>query len=452
MLVLALGLAACTGGTSVTPPADTPAEQPAATDTATEPAVEEPADTAPEVDGDVIDLSIMWWGSDARHTATLEAMELYTYLNPHITFTPQYTSWDGFWSQMIVLAATGTMPDLLQMDAAFVNLYVSNNQLADLSAIDLAGIVDPAILENMRINGNLYGIPLGRNGDAILYNRTALDEAGIPHPTQGWGWDEFWSWVEAAAPLLPSGMYAMFDMTGSHDSFQQYQVSHGGTPIFVDGQLSFDRDLWFRLQERMARYRAEGIVPPIEESLEFEMHDPLRDAMATGVLLMEPRTVASGGVLTGIVPEGVEIGVVNWPIGPGGGGWAQSTIFWSARTDTPYLQEGMDFFRWFISDPAAGEILMTVRGLPINDAVFESIEHLLGPADIMGREIFNTSVNNSSRPFISFPAEFNELIAPNAIYSATMEAFMFDMISLEEAWDTITSEGDRLAAAAADAE
>ena len=70
----------------------------------------------------------------------------------------------------------------------------------------------------------------------------------------------------------------------------------------------------------------------------------------------------------------------------------------------------------------------------------------------MGREIFNVAVANNPVPFFAFPAEFNELIAPGGIYSSTMEAFSFDMISLEDAWNTIVSEADRLAAAAADAE
>ncbi|MBW4082710.1 hypothetical protein [Paenibacillus sp. S150] len=33
-------------------------------------------------------LEIMWWGSQERHDATLEAVDLYTQIHPNITFTP----------------------------------------------------------------------------------------------------------------------------------------------------------------------------------------------------------------------------------------------------------------------------------------------------------------------------------------------------------------------------
>ena len=118
MLVIMIALIAACGNYDVV---DTPANGDAATATPAAPSGD--ADGDADAGGDV-DISIMWWGADARHEATLNVLQLYSELNPHITFTPQYTSWDAFWAQMVVLAATNTMPDFLQMDSAFINVYV----------------------------------------------------------------------------------------------------------------------------------------------------------------------------------------------------------------------------------------------------------------------------------------------------------------------------------------
>jgi len=47
-----------------------------------------------------VKLRIMWWGAQERHDATLKALEKYSELNPHITFEPEYSGWDGYWDKL----------------------------------------------------------------------------------------------------------------------------------------------------------------------------------------------------------------------------------------------------------------------------------------------------------------------------------------------------------------
>lgn len=47
-------------------------------------------------------------------------IDLYESQNPGIKFTPEYLGWDGYWSKLVVLASSNTLPDIMQMDAQFI--------------------------------------------------------------------------------------------------------------------------------------------------------------------------------------------------------------------------------------------------------------------------------------------------------------------------------------------
>ena len=180
-LAMMLSLAAC----SSTPAAS---EAPAATDapTAEETAApEESAETeTPVADGEV-SMKFTWWGSDVRHEATEKATKLYCEQN-NVNIVTEYSAWDGYWEKMAVLAASNSMPDIFQMDAAYINTYIEQNQLADLTdTLDLTGVMDASLIENYKHDGKLYGAPVGANGTGIVYIKSDLAKYGIEEPKEG---------------------------------------------------------------------------------------------------------------------------------------------------------------------------------------------------------------------------------------------------------------------------
>jgi len=444
-LVLTLGACAMSGGGTQPPAAGS--DTGAATAAETPAAAEEAPAAAPS--DEAIDLSIMWWGPDPRHEATVKALDLYTAeVKPNITFTHEYMAWDGYWAKLVVLAASRTMTDILQMDAQYIDNYVTTNQLADISAIDFGGIIPNNVLDNMKINGVLYGAPVGRNGAALVYNKTALDEYGISLPKEGWNWDEYFAWVDEAREKLPAGLYPIGDWSSSWDGYQFYQVAMNGGRVIDGPILNLKRDLWFDFNQRMATYRAEGKVPTPEESMSFAENDAQLDPLASGKVMLVGRTVGQVGALVSLMPDS-EIGVVNYPIGPGGGGWAQATMFLSVGENSSHKPEAMEFIHWFLTDLDAGEILMTVRGLPLSDEVFAAIEPKLQPADLLGRALYNVTANNNPTPFLPSSIEFADFVTgTQGFYRATMEQVMFGMISLEDAYEKLIAKGEELGAAA----
>ena len=66
--------------------------------------------------GDQVTLRFSWWGSDVRHKATLEAIDLYMKQNPNVKIEAEYGGVDGYQDKLSTQLGGGTAPDLIQVD------------------------------------------------------------------------------------------------------------------------------------------------------------------------------------------------------------------------------------------------------------------------------------------------------------------------------------------------
>jgi len=391
--------------------------------------------------GGTTELSIMWWGPDARHEATLAALDVYTKQNPNVTFKPEYMAWDAYWQKLPTLVASKTVTDVLQMDAAYIQDYAAKGVLADLSDVDLSGIVSGNVIENLKIDGKLYGIPLSLNAQGYAYNKTKLEEYGIKLPWKNWTWEDYFNWAREAREKLPEGVYPIGDVN-TWDGYQYYQTAMGKGPIMQDGGKKFnlDRDLFIEFFNTYAEFRKQGIVPPAEVSAAFLENDPQADPMASGKVMTRGATVGSVSALEDLMPG--QVGVVNTPIGPAGGGWAQSTIFLSVYANTPDMEEAKKFVKWFITDEEAGKTLKLTRGIPINEAIYKLLEPEMQRRDILGKELYEVSVDKAL-PFYGTAAGWTEW---TDYFKAQMEAVQFGQQTVEQAYENIAKLGEETAA------
>lgn len=170
MIVVAVMLVSCGGGGS---------QQSTSTSTSQGAAV------ATSTEGPVV-LSISWWGGDARHEATLKAIEAFEKKYPNITVEAQYGAWGGWPERVAVQMAGKSEPDVLQINWNWIYMFSKDgNGFTDLNkygdVIDLSQYT-PSLLEEMSIDGKLQGIPVGTTGKLFYWNKTTFDKAGIPVP------------------------------------------------------------------------------------------------------------------------------------------------------------------------------------------------------------------------------------------------------------------------------
>ena len=435
-MAAALSLAACgsAAGTSTEQTGLAPAESGAAA---------ESSEASEGSSGNGTNLSIMWWGSDARHEATQEVLDLYAE-KTDVTFSAEYTGWDGYWQKLPVLAASNNMDDVLQMDAAYIHQYADNNQLADLTdLIDLSDVMSADELENYKIDGKLYGVPLSRNGQGYVYNKKLLDQYGIEEPENGWTMDEWKAWLYDARGKLPDGIYPLTDgrgATNSYISFQEYCQSLGGRKTLDGNDFNFDKARYIEFQEMYNQFIEDGIVPPAEKSLSFVELDPVNDSFINGSTVLRAVSVGSVGSLASMVPD-FDVRCISLPQGDGGAGWVQSTIFFAVGNNSEHKQEAADFIKFFVTDVEAGKILKTVRGLPLSDEVYAGFEDDLTEYEKKNMELYQTITADGVRPvpyWDDVPTAFTDW---NTEFNAQGQAIMLGETSIDKAADYLEEQG-----------
>lgn len=379
-----------------------------------------------------VNLSIMWWGADARHEATQAVLDMYT-KKTGVEFTAEYTGWDGYWSKLPVLAASNSMPDVLQLDAAYMQQYIKNGQLADLTKlVDLSGLISEEELANYMVDGKLYGIPLSRNGQGLVYSKTTLEKYGIEKPTNGWTWEEMIEWGRKAKEKLPEGMYPLYDLRNVYSAFQQYVQSNDGKKTLDGTAFHFDEALFTQYMELYDGLVADGLCPPVAESISNVELDPVNDNFLNKKTLLRTISVGSVGSLAEMLPDD-ELGCVSLPQGKGGAGWCQSTIFFAVGANSQHIEEASKFIQYFITDAEAGKTLKTVRGLPLSQEVYDSFSGDLSPFQLKSKELYDTITAEGVKinPYWDdIPAAF---VTWGTEFKAQAEAIMLGETSIADA-------------------
>lgn len=187
-------LTACGGGKGETTAADTKAEQ---GQTAAE------KETAKTADGgsEQITLRFSWWGGEERLAATLDVIKQFEELNPNIKIEPEYGSSDGYADKLATQLASGTAPDIIQIDPGLMPALVSDetNYFLDLNNSSFNFSNFDENYYKLRINGfydgKQLGIPTGISGGAVLVNQGLADQIGIDFHTQ-YTWDDIFDWAK----------------------------------------------------------------------------------------------------------------------------------------------------------------------------------------------------------------------------------------------------------------
>lgn len=162
--------------------------------------------------------------------------------NSDIDLVVELQPWDNRDEKIATAIASGTGPDLVLLTADQALNYYSTGGLKPVDEV-LAADIDafyPAVLDSVKYDGELYGVPLYQTSTTAVYNKALFDAAGIEElPTT---WDE----VLAAAPALAENGVAVMDYSGSPNmtlnlSFYPLLWQAGGAVFTEDGtDVAFD--------------------------------------------------------------------------------------------------------------------------------------------------------------------------------------------------------------------
>lgn len=391
-----------------------------------------------------VTLGVTWAGSQARHDATLKALDMYAESNSNVAFEPDYMGFDTYFTKLATLSAARKLPDIMQIDTGNLMDYAMRDQLAEISdTIDTTNI-DEKLLSAGKVNGKQYGIPIGTNTITFMYNKTALDKLGVTVPDEGYSWDEWVAIARDIKPKLEAGKYVMQDLsiatgTTESDKYEIYQLAYGkGFLHTPDGQFSIDKETYIQFNELFAQLRDEGIVPPADVTAGHKQYDPMLDNFLNGTILIQRDYAAGFPAFDSVNPGQYAMTLV--PHALESGGFLLPSQFFTISKDTANLEAAKSLINWFINDLSAGQTLGLVRGVPVSSDVLKDLESSLSEADLAQVDIISKTAPEA-QAFSSRPKGYG---AWTDEWMKISQAVGFGRMTPEEGYDELKKKWDEI--------
>ena len=342
-----------------------------------------------------VTLKISWWGNQNRHDYTQKILDKYTELHPNVKFEAMPSGWDGYFDKLSTQAASGTMPDIVQMDYLYITTYAKNNSLADLQpyvdngTIDVSGISDEVVNAG-KIDDKLAGIVGSTGCLAVGYNPDVFKEAGMeePNASGNWTWDDF---VKTAKEVKEKTGKLGVTSTGVVDDTNLFNfwVRQHGEQLFSDDNKSLGYkddqimvdylDMWKDLMDA-------GAAANPDEYAQIVTLGQEAGPVVTGdaAMINENNNYASklssrNGNLEVTIPPVNETNTKAM--------WNKPGYFLCISETSKVKDEAAKFIDWFINSEESNDIMMAERGVPSSSKVRDYLVNS-GKMDEKQKEMF----------------------------------------------------------------
>ncbi|MDN3443124.1 sugar ABC transporter substrate-binding protein [Microbacterium sp. APC 3901] len=133
--------------------------------------------------GDVTIEFAQWWEPELPDGEFRALIDEFEDANPGITVELVSGPYASTKEQLFAGAASGTMPDVVGLDGAWVNDFASQGVIADLSALmEEYDYDDSELASQIQVDGSTYMIPVVNFVYPMFTNDTLLAEAGVTAP------------------------------------------------------------------------------------------------------------------------------------------------------------------------------------------------------------------------------------------------------------------------------
>jgi multiple sugar transport system substrate-binding protein len=312
-------------------------------------------------------ISIFWWGGDARAQLTSKALDLYESKHPDVKFKETWQANQGYFDKLATLTAGGDAPDIFQIDDNFLTEYAARGATLDLTSYKDSGKLDvskfpESLWKYGVVNGKLAGAAFGENTQGLVYNKTKVTALGLPEPQTGWTWEQLIDWGAQVNAKSKGALAGTMDPSADYKAFWVW-LRQNGKDLYNGSQLAFTADdvaKWFQL---WADARAKKATPSADVIHEGNATDITKQLVVTG-------KAATSWVWVNQMPElkkntQDELGVVAYPGNPNAQ-WARASMYLSVFNGSKHKDIAVDVINFLLNDPDAGKILGTDRGLPSN--------------------------------------------------------------------------------------
>lgn len=351
-------------------------EPAAAASAASTEAKEETANTdSSESSGDGIVLRFSWWGGEERHNATLEVIKQFEELHPGITIEAEYGTSDGYNDKLATQLASGTAPDIIQIDPGYFPSYVIDNQgyFVDFNeyGFDFSKFDEGYLHRKVQgyFDGKQYGIPTGISGPAWVVNQDLADAIGLDF-TKDYTFDDLIEWGKKVREY-DSDLYLL---DTSKDFIVNFLVNNlmkqrTGKTVFDEEtkELNYDEAVWEEAFDMVnALYENEVCAPASYQAIytgDTLQSDP---NWIDGKYVCATTNISTIEVMTASNPN-VNYSVGKCPV-------LKDAVLEAYSANTPqvmavnahseHVDEAVMFLDYFFNDPTAMKTLGATRSVP----------------------------------------------------------------------------------------
>ncbi|MEK4259416.1 MULTISPECIES: ABC transporter substrate-binding protein [unclassified Paenibacillus] len=300
-------------------------------------------------------------------------------------------------SNTAILAGKG--PDLIELDMLPADKYVSRHLLVNLSdMMEKDSSIQTKnyftnILDNSKIGGGLYGMPLYFSLAGLIGDEDALEKSGVKINDSSWTWSDF---ADIAKQLTQKGKYK--NVLISEPNYMLNEMVAENYPQLVtegNGKANFDSERFAGLMQQIKTMFDDGLL-----------YDNVKgggrgsEAARNVKAYFNEETISSlRGYLLNNFAEHSKLYTKPHPQDVGAGGYFKNFGMIGISTSSPYKKEAWDFIKFLIEDEAQSytDLYDQSPGFPINRIAYEKqLKQLKDEGTIHVADLPAVKVNNAS--------------------------------------------------------
>jgi multiple sugar transport system substrate-binding protein len=331
-------------------------------------------------------LHMSWWGSTERHKRTQDALAAFTRRHPDVKIDTQFSGNDGYWEKRGTEATSGSLPDVIQMDYAYIAEYARKGYVRVLDdlvpkVIGLAGF-NQDVLVGGKIDNKLYGVNNGINSVALVGNLTMLRQLGLELPDHTMTWTDFAKLAKQIGKKAPDGVFGS-EYCGYNAAALECWLRQRGRAQYTDdgtalGFTPADLSEWIAFWEDLRK--AKGAAPAdLQATAAGDIQNRLLVRKKTAFdFTNSNQLIAYSSMLN------EELAPHMYPQGPAGskpGQYLKPSQLFSMSATTEHPQEAGTLINALVTDPEMTAILGSERGIPPSTTVRAALKPRAGAVE-----------------------------------------------------------------------
>jgi multiple sugar transport system substrate-binding protein len=332
-------------------------------------------------------LRYIWWGNPDRDKRTLAAVDLYLKKDAAVAIDTETYAWADYWPKLSTQAAGGSLADVLQMDYRYIFEWARRGQLADLTPYIGKEIhmdnFDKNQLDTGKVDGKLYGISMGANSVAVVYNATKYKALGVELPdSTKWTYADYRALAKDVQPHLDKGLYFTASRGDVEAAVEMFMRSRGKALYGADGKLGYEVgdiadywNIWKQMQD-------DGVTPPPDVQA-LDANGALEKTMLiTGSAITDYTNSNQLVALQKLSKD--ELDLALFPNSETGkpGQYFKPSMFISMSAKASDPDAAAKFVNFMLTDLDALDILQIERGVSGDSKVLEHLKPKLNPIEL----------------------------------------------------------------------